>query len=532
MTADLFGTATVHAPVGMVASVDHLASSAGVAILRTGGTAADAAVAAGAVLAVTTQHQCGMGGDLFALVHRPGEPPAALCAAGRSGSGVDPVLLRAEGHERVPRWGHVRAVTVPGCVDGWIALHRRYGRLPLAEVLEPAVTYAAAGFPATPELAWAANFILDLPGADDYREPAMVAGGRLAAGTIIRRPGVAAALAAVATRGRAGFYLDTFGRGLLDVGNGLFAPADLTRDQAEWVMPLRVRAWGHDVWAPPPPSQGYLTLAGSWVADHLDLPDDPADPGWPHLLAEAARQVGHDRPAVLHEGAFGEALVAEGRLAERLAAIDPQRRGDLAPVAAAGDTTALCVVDGERTGVSLIQSNASGWGAGIVEPGTGIFLQDRALGFTLEAGHPAEYLPGRRPPHTLAPALVTTPDGRLRTVAGSMGGDAQPQFLLQLLARTLRHGQDPGTALAAGRWTLDAGGFRMWEGGGPGRVIVEAHAPEAWDVGLRDRGHEVERRTAAVDLAFGQAQIISVNADGVLDAAADARAATSAATGY
>jgi gamma-glutamyltranspeptidase/glutathione hydrolase len=115
---------------------------------------------------------------------------------------------------------------------------------------------------------------------------------------------------------------------------------------------------------------------------------------------------------------------------------------------------------------------------------------------------------------------------------GSMGGDAQPQFLLQLLARTLHHGQDPGTALDAGRWTLDAGGFRMWEDGGPGRIIVEAHAPAAWDAGLRERGHEVERRTAAVDLAFGQAQMISVDADGVLDAAADARAATSAATGY
>jgi gamma-glutamyltranspeptidase/glutathione hydrolase len=532
MTADPFGTATVHAPVGMVTSVDHLASSAGVAILRAGGTAADAAVAAGAVLAVTTQHQCGMGGDLFALVHQRGEAPVALCAAGRAGSGADPILMRAEGHETVPRWGDVRSVTVPGCVDGWVALHRRFGRLPLAQVLEPAITYAAAGFPASPELAWAASFILDVAGADDYRETAMAFGGRLSAGTIVRRPGVADALEAIAAQGRAGFYLGPFGTGLVDLGNGLFTRADLAREQAEWAAPLRIRAWGHDVWAPPPPSQGYLTLAGAWVADGLPLPDDPDDPAWVHLLAEAARQVGRDRPAVLSDEADGEALLAEDRLAAARAAVDPDHRADAAPLTASGDTTALCVVDAERMGVTLIQSNASGWGSGVVERETGVFLHDRALGFSLVAGHPAEYLPGRRPPHTLAPALVTTPGGDLRAVTGTMGGDAQPQFLLQLLARVLRHGEAPGAALDAGRWTLDAGGFTMWDGAGPGSVILEAHAPEAWDEGLRARGHEVERREVAVDLAFGQAQLISVDADGVLDAAADPRAATGAAMGY
>jgi gamma-glutamyltranspeptidase/glutathione hydrolase len=131
----------------MVAAVDHLASSAGVAVLRAGGTAADAAVAAGAVLAVTNQQESGMGGDLFALVHRPGEPVAALCAAGRAGSGADPVAARAEGHDMLPPVRDIRTVTVPGCVDGWLELHRRFGRLPLPQVLDAATTYAAAGFP-------------------------------------------------------------------------------------------------------------------------------------------------------------------------------------------------------------------------------------------------------------------------------------------------------------------------------------------------------------------------------------------------
>ena len=143
------GGATVHAPAGMVASADHLASSAGVGVLRDGGSAVDAALAAAAVLAVTSPHMCGMGGDLFALVHRPGEPVAALCAAGRAGSGADPLQLRVEGYDlHVPAQGDIRAVTVPGCVDGWLELHRRFGRLPLSQVFEPAITYAAAGFPA------------------------------------------------------------------------------------------------------------------------------------------------------------------------------------------------------------------------------------------------------------------------------------------------------------------------------------------------------------------------------------------------
>jgi gamma-glutamyltranspeptidase / glutathione hydrolase len=297
------------------------------------------------------------------------------------------------------------------------------------------------------------------------------------------------------------------------------------------MTPVRVRAWGHDVWAPPPPSQGYLTLGGAWVADRLDLPraDDPA---WAHLLSEAARQVGLDRPASLYDGADGEALVADGRLAERLAAIDPDRRGAAAPLAATGDTTALCVVDSERTAVVLIQSNAGPWGTGVAEPETGIFLHGRGIGFSLEPGHVAELAPGTRPPHTLAPALVTTPEGGLRLALGTMGGDGQPQFLLQLLARVFGAGQAPGEALTGGRWLLGTGSFDTWDGEGPGVIRVESHASEAWDEGLRARGHEVQRSAEAIDLSFGQAHMIGIDADGVLDGASDPRAPAGATAGY
>lgn len=532
--------ATVHAPSGLVATADHLASSAGVATLRAGGSAADAAVAAGAVLAVTNQHQCGMGGDLFALVHRPGEPVAALCAAGRAGSGADAVQARAEGLARLPAHGDIRAVTVPGCVDGWIELHRRFGRLPLSQVLEAAVTYAAAGFPVSPLLAATAPAILDLDGVDDYLDPAMAAGGKLPAGTLIRRPGVAATLAAVAADGRAGFYRGAFGDGLVRLGRGLFTRGDLARNQAEWVEPLAVEVWGHTVHVPPPPSQGYLTLAGAAVAAGLDLPDDPDDPAWAHLLAESARAVGIDRDDVLYDGADGAGLLDPERLAARRAAVDPDRRSDLAPLTASGGTTVCCAVDRDRMGVTLIQSNASGWGAHLVERETGVFLHDRGIGFNLVADHPAQFAPGRRPPHTLAPALVTHPDGSLRAVLGSMGGDSQPQIVLQLLARMLGHGESPGKAVRSGRWVLGAGaatggsaefaGFDSWAGNGPGHIEVEAHAA-GWDAGLTERGHDVHRSPDAVDHTFGHAQAIEVT-DGVLAGIADPRALDGAASGY
>jgi gamma-glutamyltranspeptidase/glutathione hydrolase len=241
--------------------------------------------------------------------------------------------------------------------------------------------------------------------------------------------------------------------------------------------------------------------------------------------------VAADRPRVLSEGADGAALRDPTRLDEQRAAVDPERRSRLAALAAPGGTVACCAVDRDRMGVTLIQSNASGWGAELAEPETGIFLHDRGIGFSLEPGHPADYGPGRRPPHTLAPALVTRPDGSLRTVLGTMGGDAQPQILVQLLARLLHHGEEPGDAVDAGRWVLGV------EGRARGRraeaTVVEAHASGAWDAGLQARGHTVERRSDPLDHAFGHAQVIDVDGDdGVLNGASDPRAVVGAASGY
>lgn len=513
----------------MVASIDHLASEAGLAMLRAGGSAADAAVAASAVLAVTGPHVCGMGGDLFALVHSPGDTaPSALNASGRAGSGADAGRLRAEGFTAMPFSGDVRTAPVPGCVDGWLALHERFGRLPIDTVLQPAIGYAQDGFPASPLLAPSLAQLRGVAGTAD-----LVGNGTRRHGDRITRPGVAAALQAITNEGRDGFYGGTFGKSLVELGAGEYSPADLERVLAAWVEPLAIEVWDHIVWTSPPNSQGYLTLLGAAIAEGLPLPVSPDDAAWAHLLVEAARAAAHDRPRVLHEHADVRPMLQADSVATRRALIDPERRADMATPAALGDTMYLCAVDADRMGVSLIQSNASGFGCHVFEPQTGIGLHNRGIGFSLDPGHPAEYGPGRRPPHTLAPALVTHRDGSLRATIGTMGGDAQPQVLLQLLVRLLHHRESVGAAISAPRWALTGSatsGFDTWNDPNGVRVEVEAEAAPHWADGLRARGHEVK----AVDgLAshFGHAHVIEVR-DGALAGAADPRALISLAAAY
>src|SRR4051794_8307630 len=515
---------TVYARSAMVSSADHVATGAGVAMLRAGGSAADAAIAANAVLAVTWPQHCGPGGDLFALVHVAGEDePATLNASGRAGSGADAERLRAEGETAMPARGDVRAVTVPGCVDGWIALHERFGRLELADVLEPARWLAAEGFAASPTLVKAAE-ALPAPGAASAGSPAAgtaldelaALGGLSRPGATVRRPGLARALAAIARDGRGGFYEGPFGEGLLAAGDGEFVPADLERPSADWVAPLGLRAWGRPLWTTPPNSQGYLTLAGAWIAEGLEL-FEPGDARWAHALIEAAAAARRDRDALLHEGADGRALLAPRRLAEQRARVDPARASGPAPAAGGGGTIGLVVVDPDGMGVALIQSNFAGWGTGLFVEG--IALQNRGASFSLREGSTAEYGPGRRPPHTLSPVLVTRPDGTLHTVLATMGGYSQPQILLQLLARRLKAGEAPADALAAARWGLE-----------PTGVAVEAHAPSDWFDGLPARGHRVRRRPSWSD-EFGHAHLIAVE-DDHLAGAADPRTGSGSASGW
>jgi gamma-glutamyltranspeptidase/glutathione hydrolase len=494
-------------------------------MLERGGNAVDAAVAAGAVMAVTSPHMCGLGGDLFALVAGAGGPPLALNASGRAGSNADAAALRAEGLERMPFAGDVRAVTVPGCVDGLVALAQRCGRRSLADLLDPAIRLAESGFPASVTLAAAAATLTPA-----VREAGLGRAGAIAPGARLTVPGVARTLRAIAQQGRSGFYEGPAGEELcaLPVGGSgapLFAGEDLRARSANWVAPLTLRAFGRALWTIPPNSQGYLALSSAWIAHAVGVPTAPDDAQWPFVLVEASRQAAHDRPAVLHEHADGMALLAPQRLAPRAEAIGDRARRGLADDYSDGDTTCLCAVDAERVGVSLIMSNGANFGSRIVLGRSGIFLHNRGIGFSLQAGHPAEYGPGRRPPHTLAPVAVTGADDALCAVLGTMGGDAQPQIVLQLLARTLVAGQDAGTALAASRFCLTrepTTGFDTWDQDAPPLVALEHGAPAAWAPSLRERGYAV-REGSPGDPGFGHAQMISVTEAAMLCGAADPR---------
>lgn len=500
----------------MVASADQLATQAGMAVMAAGGNAVDAAIATNAAIAVTAPHLCGMGGDLFALVH-DGASVHALAAAGRAGSGSDPGRLRAEGHHEMPFRHDIRTVTVPGCVDGWCALHQRFGRLPLATVLSPAIELAEGGFPASPLLVGSLALV------DDRAREQLgeLVGQARRTGDRVRRPGVAAALRAVADGGRDAFYRGEFGAGLRALGGGLFAESDLAEPGATWVAPLTATAFGRQLHTMPPVSQGYLLLGSALLLDGRELPH-PDDPDWAHLLIEAAKVAGRDRPSVLHDGADGAKLVRS--ISARRAELDPRRASPTRLRHLDGDTTYLCAVDRDRIGVSLIQSNASGFGSWIVEPSTGINLHNRGLGFSLTPGHPAELRAGTRPPHTLTPALATHADGSLAAVFGTMGGDAQPQILLQVAARLFAGGEPPGAAVGAPRWALHGPvtGFDTWTSDEGAHVVVEDDAPSDWVPGLTRLGHDV-RPIGARDPAVGHAHAIVVDEDGMLSGGADPR---------
>lgn len=507
----------------MVASADQVATRAGDLIFGRGGNAVDAAIATNAAIAVTGPHLCGMGGDLLALIHTP-DGVVGLNSSGRAGSGSDADALRAEGADVMPFRHDIRTVTVPGCVDGWLALHERFGSLDLADVLAPALDLAESGFAASPLLVGSVQR-LDARGQANLRE---LSGQATHTGAVVRRPGVARSLRSIIDDGRSGFYGGEFGAGLLELGGGLFSDDDLSRSLADWVEPLTSPAFGVDLHTIGPNSQGYLMLGSASIADGLELPDDPDDERWAHLLIEAAKLAGYDRPDVLSETAAGDELLAMIRA--RADHLDPDRASDYWVDSRPGDTTCVCTAEVDGLAVSLIQSNASGFGSWLAEPNTGINLHNRGLGFNLLPGHPAEFGPGRRPPSTLCPALATRSDD-LVAVFGTMGGDAQPEILLQVAARLFHHGDSPAAAINAPRWRLSGQttGFDTWVGTGGPAVDLEGHAPGSWDA-IDARGYST-RREPAYSSGFGHAHAIMLDADGVLVGAADPRARVSAATG-
>ena len=513
---------------GITAVTPHeLSTQAALEIMRSGGNAVDGAIAANAVQGVVAPETCGVGGDLFALVHIPGSTsPACLNASGRAGSGSRATALRDRGYTDMPLYGPA-TITAPGCVDGWYALAERFGSVPLAEVLAPAIRLAGEGFPASAELsaAWSqhAALLLTQPSAS----PMFPGGCPPAIGDHLTRPYLAETLRSILA-GRDAFYLDRIGPAVTEATGNTITSEDLARSQAEWVEPLAANLFGLTAWTTPPNSQGYLTLATLSILEMLEVSTDPLHPSYWHGLIEAYRSMAWERDHLLADPVTGLStadLLDPDMLAGRAAGIDPKRAG-LWPHAApaAGGTAYMCTVDESGLGVSLIQSNFHGIGSGISAGRTGVWLHNRGAGFTLTPGHPNELAPGRRPLHTLSPTIWTRQD-RLVLVLGTRGGHQQPQLVAQMAANHYHAGLSLADAQTHPRWTI-----RDISTTGT-QVNVEDRLDRSVINALEARGHRVAISGPWMG-DWGPVSAIRIRRDGLREAVADPRVETSlAATG-
>lgn len=503
-----------------------LAAEAGRRILLQGGNAVDAAVATVATQGVVAPETCGLGGDLFALVHRPGwKKPLTLNSSGRAGSGVDAAAMRSYGLDTIPLDYPVVA-TIPGCVDGLAALSDRLGNLALSETLRPAIELATEGFPVSDEQARAfgarAPMYEGNPAvADFYPE-----GSPVTAGDTVTRLALAATLAELARTGdRDTFYLGQPGEDISDAVGGMITKDDLARSQAEWIEPIGVEVFGLTAWTTPPNSQGYLGPATLAVFAALGPPDDPDDPRWWHLLIEAYRSVAWERDRLVSDPdhmPMGPELLLDVDRLSGLSGTVSDTAGEWPRSSARPTGTAyMCTADADGMLVSVIQSNYRGLGSPFGAAHSGFLLQDRGLGFNLIPGHPNELGPGKRPLHTLSPTLWTEGD-QPRWAIGTRGGDIQPQLVAQLAARALGSGHDPEAAQAGPRWSIVDFGPDT-----PSDLAVEPGTPAAVVEDLRRRGHVVEVLDSPQS-GWGPMSLIGIDGDRRLTAR-DSRVATSAA---
>ena len=445
----------------MIATSHPLASAAGLEAFRDGGNAVDAALAAAVALTVAEPTDNGLGGDAFAIVWHEGS------LHGLNGSGRSPARL---GGARVDASGP-RSVTVPGAVRAWADLAERFGRLGLDRALARGADLAARGVACTARIAdkWA------LAASPPF--PAPPVGGRFSL------PGLERTLGLLAADGPDAFYAGPVAAAIASA-SWLDEP-DLAAHRSEWVEPLRLAYRGVEVCELPPNGQGAAALIGLALYDGLE-------PGL-HSQIESMKLALADVHAHVGDGPLPGALLEPAHLDERRRLVDPGRALDPEPsVLARGGTTYLCAVDADGTAVSLIQSIYSTFGSGVVAPGTGIVLQNRAAGFVETEGHPNAVGPAKRPFHTIIPGMLLE-EGRLLGPFGVMGGPMQAQGHMQVVLRLVDDGADPQAALDAPRWRV-----------GPGRdVLLE---PGLWDAEapLAALGHDARRGTVMHDFGVGQ----------------------------
>ena len=488
---------------GMVCTSHPLASQIGLDILKQGGNAIDAAIAANAALGLMEPTGCGVGGDLFAIVwDAKTQKLYGLNGSGRSPKSMTLDTLKAMGLEKIPAYGPL-PVSVPGAVDGWTSLHDKFGSMPLKKILAPAIGYAEEGFPVTELIGYYLGSIdrfsrMGYPNIKEtYFDPN--GGQRPKNGDRYRNPALADTYRAIARKGREGFYegqvaqtITTF----IKEQGGFLSLEDLSSHRSQWVEPVSVNYRGYDVWELPPNGQGIAALQLLNILENKDF----SDVRWGseehlHLFTEAKKRVFEDRAKYYADMNMAEvpveALLSKEYAAENFNELKPYASSYDAGEISAGETIYLTVADKDGNMISLIQSNYRGMGSGMVPPGLGFMLQDRGELFSLEEGFNNTYEPGKRPFHTIIPAFITK-DGAPLMSFGVMGGDFQPQGHAQIVMNMVDYGMNVQEAGDAPRWDHSGGSSPVT---GPstdkGEVHVESGIPYETVRGLMGRGHKV-----------------------------------------
>lgn len=527
---------------GMVATSQPLAVAAGLQMLASGGNAADAAVAVAAALNVTEPTSTGIGGDCFALYFDAATRQiTALNASGRAPAALSLERLQREGFRSSLPPFHPYTITVPGACAGWCDLIERHGRSTMATVLSPAIRLAEEGFPVAPITAhfWERGVERQLHQAPGGHE-LTIDGRAPRPGEIFRNPGLARTFRLVAEKGKLAFYQGEIAEAIASAvqsAGGCLALEDLAAHQSTWEQPIHTAYRHLRIWECPPNGQGLAALIALNILEGFSLNEmPPLSADRLHLEIEAMRLAFADARWFVADPAYNplplEQLLSKDYAAERRKLINPFRatlnqkpglRGEMRPLAGrAADTVYLSVVDSEGNACSFINSNYMGFGTGIVPRGWGFTLQNRGHNFSLDPSHPNALAPGKRPYHTIIPAMATRAgvlgNEELYASFGVMGGFMQPQGHLQVVVALVDDGLDPQAA-------LDRPRFCLAEGEPGGRVSLEEGLPIGVGATLSLMGHHVERVNGQARALFGRGQIILRDAEnGVLWGGSDPRA--------
>jgi len=432
---------------GMAATSQPLATQAALDILKKGGSAIDAAIAADAVLGVVEPTGSGIGGDLFAIIWSADKQKLyGLNASGKSPRSLKLEYFKENGYEFIPRYGPL-PVSVPGCVDGWFEMYEMFGRLPIKDILQPAISYARDGFPVTEVIAYYLN--LNTEALKDYpniKEVYMPGGKSPSKGEVFKNPLLANTLEKIVKGGRNEFYRGSIARDIaafMKKQGGFLSFDDLSRHHSEWVEPVSTTYRGFQVWELPPNGQGIAALQMLNILEGYDIASMGfGSSEYIHLFTEAKKLAFEDRAKYYADPAFYTTpvtqLISKKYAAERRKLIDLTKAAKVYDPGKieAGNTIYLTVADRFGNMVSLIQSNYRGMGSGMCPTGLGFILQDRGEMFTLEEGHTNVYAPGKRPFHTIIPAFITK-NGKPYISFGVMGGDMQPQGHVQIVVNLI-----------------------------------------------------------------------------------------------